>query len=122
VKTNTHHKINYVEFPCRNLPETKAFFRQAFGFAFSDFGPDYMCFQDEGIDGGFYKADVASTQETGGALVVFYSEKLEESEALINIAGGAIVKPIFDFPGGRRFHFKEPSGNEFAVWSDVGGE
>lgn len=120
--TNVHHKINYVEFACRDLEATKAFFRQAFGWLFTDYGPDYMSFEGEGLNGGFFKADLASTTAAGGALVVFYSERLEETEAFVNVAGGEIVKPIFDFPGGRRFHFKEPSGNEFAVWSEKGGE
>lgn len=113
-----HEKMNYVEFPAKDLNATKRFFESAFGWSFTDYGPDYTAFSDQGLDGGFYKADLAATTATGSALIVFYSERLEETQAKVEKAGGKIVKPIFSFPGGRRFHFVEPSGNEFAVWSD----
>ena len=112
-----HEKIDYVEFPSRNLPLTKAFLEKAFGWTFQDYGPEYTAFLKEGLDGGFFQSDKISTTETGGALIVFYSENLEATQAKVEAAGGVIVKPIFAFPGGRRFHFTEPSGNEFAVWS-----
>lgn len=115
---NVHEKINYVEFPSKDLSATKAFFTQVFGWKFNDYGPDYSDFSDEGLNGGFYKADLCSSTENGAALIVFYSEELEKTEAKIKEAGGTIVKPTFSFPGGRRFHFTEPAGNEFAVWSD----
>lgn len=115
-----HEKLNYVEFPSRNLPETKAFFEKAFGWSFTDYGPEYTAFSDRGLDGGFFKADRRSSTENGAALLVFYSSDLEETLEKIAEAGGEIVKPIFAFPGGRRFHFTEPCGNEFAVWSDKG--
>lgn len=116
---NTHEKINYVEFPARDIESTKHFFRNAFGWSFVDYGPDYTAFSDEGLDGGFYKSDLASSAENGSALIVFYSKELENTQAKIEHAGGTIIKPIFSFPGGRRFHFADPSGNELAVWSDV---
>ena len=115
---NQHEKINYVEFPSRNLALTKAFFEQAFGWSFQDYGPDYCAFSDEGLDGGFFLANKTSSTETGAALIVFYSERLEETQGKVEAAGGVMVKPVFSFPGGRRFHFTEPAGNEFAVWSD----
>ena len=115
-----HEKINYVEFPARDLSATKAFFEAAFGWSFVDYGPTYTAFSDEGLDGGFYESDRAASTEHGSALVVFYSARLEETQRNVERAGGRIVKPIFSFPGGRRFHFADPSGNEFAVWSDVG--
>lgn len=115
---NEHEKINYVEFPTKDIELTKKFFIAVFGWAFEDFGPEYTAFADEGIDGGFFKSDAASTADKGAALVVFYSERLEETQSKIEEAGGTLVKPIFSFPGGRRFHFLEPCGNEFAVWSD----
>lgn len=113
-----HEKINYVEYPARDLSATRRFFQDAFGWEFADYGPDYIAFSNQGLDGGFFRADMASRTIQGGALVIFYSEKLEDTLARVQAAGGEVVKPIFSFPGGRRFHFTEPSGNEFAVWSE----
>ncbi len=114
-----HHKINYVEFPSRGLEATKSFFSAVFGWSFTDYGPDYASFSREGLDGGFFTSDMASSTDNGGALIILYSDRLEETLSMVEAAGGAIIKPIFAFPGGRRFHFTEPSGNEFAVWSEV---
>ena len=116
-----HEKINYVEYPARDLAATRRFFQQAFGWAFEDYGPDYVAFADQGVDGGFYRSDMAARTSDGSALVVFYSENLEATLAKVVDAGGEVVKPIFAFPGGRRFHFSEPSGNEFAVWAQPEG-
>jgi uncharacterized protein len=115
-----HEKLNYVEFPSTNLPSTKLFFEQTFGWAFVDYGPDYAAFTGEGLDGGFFTAEHSSSTATGGALLVFYSASLERTLEKITANGGLIVRPIFTFPGGRRFHFAEPGGNELAVWSDLG--
>lgn len=119
---NEHEKINYVEFPAKDLPATKEFFARAFGWSFEDFGPDYSAFAAQGLDGGFFKSELVSTTENGAALIVFYSRDLEATLEKVQVAGGTISKTIFVFPGGRRFHFCEPSGNEFAVWSDLTGE
>ena len=116
--TKAHEKLNYVEFAARDLAATKAFCQAVFGWQFADYGPDYCAFADEGLDGGFYRADLCSHTAQGGALLVFYSARIEETLAKVEAAGGTILKPVFEFPGGRRFHFAEPSGNEFAVWSD----
>lgn len=113
-----HEKINYVEYPTRDLPATKAFFQAAFGWSFVDYGPDYAAFADQGLDGGFFRADIAARTENGSALIVLYSARLEETLAKVEAAGGQIIKPIFTFPGGKRFQFVEPGGNEFAVWSE----
>ena len=113
-----HEKINYVEFPAARLEATRTFFEQVFGWRFEDFGPDYCAFSGAGLDGGFYRSDLYSSTRNGAALVVFYSRDLNATLAKIEAAGGRIEKPIFEFPGGRRFHFSEPCGNEFAVWSD----
>ena len=113
-----HEAISYVEFPARDIETTKAFFSQVFGWSFQDFGTKYAAFSEQGISGGFFQADLASTTVNGGALVVFYSEDLEATQAKIEQAGGKISTPTFSFPGGRRFQFIEPSGNELAVWSD----
>ena len=112
-----HEKINYVEFPACDLEMTKRFFNTVFGWQFQDFGSEYTAFGDDGLDGGFYRADLKSRTSSGSALVVFYSKDLEGTLKKIEGAGGEIVEPIFGFPGGRRFHFCEPSGNEFAVWT-----
>lgn len=114
-----HDTIDYLEFPAADLEATKAFFKTVFGWQFTDFGPDYTSFSESSVDGGFYRANLASKTASGAALVVFYSKHLEGTQAKITAAGGNIIKPIFDFPGGRRFHFTEPSGNEFAVWSNL---
>lgn len=115
---NEHEKINYVEFPARNIQATKKFFTDAFGWSFTDYGPDYAAFSNEGLDGGFFKSDLSASTANGSALIVFYSNNIENTQAKVEQVGGSIVKPIFSFPGGRRFHFVEPSGNEFGVWSD----
>ncbi len=114
-----HEKIDYVEFPAKDIEATKNFFSTVFGWSFEDYGPDYAAFSNEGIDGGFYKSELAATTEKGSALIVFYSKELESTQSKIVAAGGQIVRPVFSFPGGRRFHFSDPNGNEFAVWSDI---
>ncbi|MBN4050093.1 VOC family protein [Nitrospira defluvii] len=116
---NTHEKINYLEFPSRDLEKTKTFFRSVFSWSFIDYGPEYSAFENAGIAGGFFKSDLSACTEKGSALVVFYSNNLEETQTKIKTAGGLIVKKIFSFPGGRRFHFSDPNGNEYAVWSDL---
>ena len=113
-----HEKINYVEFSSGNLKATKAFFEKVFSWTFTDYGPDYTAFSDEGLDGGFFASDKSSSTSNGAALIVFYSNDLEATLKKVEQADGKIIKPIFSFPGGRRFHFTEPGGNEFAVWSE----
>ena len=117
-----HEKLNYVEFAARDLNATNDFFTKAFGWNFTWYGEDYIAFSNEGLDGGFYKADLKTREEAGGAILIFYSSDLEASMEKVSSNGGEIAKAIFSFPGGRRFHFYEPSGNEFAVWSDLGCE
>ncbi|MFS1467564.1 VOC family protein [Vibrio lentus] len=113
-----HGSINYIEFAARDIAATKTFFSHVFGWVFEDYGPEYSAFEAKGLMGGFYLADLASNAESGAALMVFYSEDLEQTERDVIDSGGQINREIFSFPGGRRFHFKEPSGNEMAVWSD----
>ncbi len=112
------NKINYVEFPATDIAATKAFFSTVFGWSFIDYGSEYACFTEQGVDGGFFKSDKVASTATGAALVVMYSSWLEDTEKAVVAAGGTIVKPIFEFPGGRRFHFTDPSGNEYGVWTD----
>ncbi|WP_448569709.1 VOC family protein [Thalassotalea ganghwensis] len=115
---NVHEKLNYVEFPATDLAATKRFFEQAFSWQFTDYGPEYSAFSNQGLDGGFYQSTLTATTQNGSALLVLYSEDLQASLDKVIQAGGKIVKPIFSFPGGRRFHFTEPSGNELAIWSE----
>jgi predicted enzyme related to lactoylglutathione lyase/broad specificity phosphatase PhoE len=114
-----HEKIDYLEYPAKDIEATKAFFSKAFGWKFQDYGPDYAAFENQGVNGGFYRADLSSSvAKGGGVLTVFYSNALEATESTVTDAGGVISTAIFNFPGGRRFHFIEPSGNEFAVWGE----
>ena len=112
-----HEKIDYIELPACDIPANKKFFELAFGWQFADFGKEYTAFANQGVDGGFYKSDKKSVTSDGSALVVFLSEQLEETQQRIEDCGGSIVQEIFSFPGGRRFHFSDPCGNEYAVWS-----
>jgi uncharacterized protein len=114
-----HEKLNYIEFPAKNLEKAKYFFKKVFDWTFSDYGPEYTAFSNAGIDGGFYKSNLKVSTNSGSALVVFYSESLAKTQSKIEEFEGQISKPIFSFPGGKRFHFTDPNGNEFAVWSDV---
>lgn len=114
-----HEKIDYIELPAKDMAGTKVFFGEVFGWEFEDAGPDYIAFDEQGLEGGFYRSELCSLRDNGSALVVFYSNALESTQLKIVDAGGAIVIPITPFPGGRRFHFSDPNGNEFAVWSDL---
>ncbi len=114
-----HHTIDYIEFSVRDMAAAQRFYGEAFGWTFTDYGPDYAGIQRPGggeVGGLRLDADVA----TGGPLVVLYSDDLAASERAVRAAGGRVVKEIFSFPGGRRFHFQDPSGNELAVWSAAG--
>ncbi len=107
--------INYVEFKAKDLEETKEFYTASFDWTFTDYGPTYIAFSDSGLEGGFEKTD---SEIVNGALVVLYHSNLNAIKNRIIKAGGKITKDIFSFPGGRRFHFTDPSENELAVWSD----
>lgn len=112
-------KLHYLEYPARNLEATKSFFEDVFGWQFTDYGPDYTAFDYQGMVGGFFKSEHFSRVENGGALAVFLSTDLEATLARVQNNGAEIIQVIFEFPGGRRFHFLEPSGNEFAVWCET---
>jgi predicted enzyme related to lactoylglutathione lyase len=106
-------RIDYIEFTSPDIAGSKRFFSEAFGWGFVDYGPTYQAFADVGIDGG-----IDGAGEPGrGPLVILKADDLEAALARVEAAGGVVTKPIFDFPGGRRFHFREPGGNELAVWS-----
>ena len=106
-------KVDYVELPGGDLPATKAFYARAFGWGFTDYGDDYVAF-NEGLDGGFQSDAIEGLPVP---LVVLYAHDLEAMAQKVTAAGGVIVRPIFSFPGGRRFHFTDPAGNELAMWS-----
>lgn len=108
-------KIDYIELPGTDLPATKGFYQQAFGWTFIDYGPQYAAFDNAGVDGGF-NADPAD--RAAAPLVVLFATDLEAMLAKVTGAGGEVTRPIFTFPGGRRFHFADPSGNELAVFSE----
>nr|WP_299383675.1 VOC family protein [Allomuricauda sp.] len=110
---NNH--INYVEFKAHDIPQTKAFYQSIFGWTFTDYGPTYTAFSSSGLDGGF---ELTEDTISNGALVVLYHEDLSHIQEKVIESGGVISKAIFSFPGGRRFHFTDPSGNELAIWSD----
>ena len=107
-------KLDYLELPGGDLAAAKAFYGAAFGWRFQDYGPEYAAFT-EGLDGGFD----AQADATRRPLPVLFAHVLEEMRARVEAAGGTIIKPIFAFPGGRRFHFRDPAGNELAVWSET---
>ena len=107
-------KLDYLELPGGDLPANKAFYGAAFGWKFVDYGPEYAAF-DEGLEGGFD----AQSDSVKAPLPVLFAHDIEAMQARVEAAGGTIVKPIFAFPGGRRFHFRDPAGNELAVWSET---
>jgi predicted enzyme related to lactoylglutathione lyase len=108
-------QMDYIEFGAGDIAATKEFYAGVFGWKFTDYGPDYTSFEDGRLAGGFAKADKVMR---GGPLVVLYAADLAGMAAKVKAAGGVIVKEIFSFPGGRRFHFTDPGGNELSVWSD----
>ena len=108
-------KISYVEMPGQDLPATKDFYAKAFGWTFTDYGPTYSSFGEAGVDGGFQADPEAGLTKT---LVVLFAHDLEAMETKVKASGGVITVPIFSFPGGRRFHFRDPSGNELAVFTE----
>ena len=116
--SNAEHdrRIDYIEFSVESVPDAKRFYSRAFGWSFEDYGPDYASFADGRLSGGFQ----TSRAPARAPLVVIYAADLESMEQQVREAGGKIVRPIFSFPGGRRFHFIDPGGNELAVWSDKG--
>ncbi|PZU61488.1 MAG: glyoxalase family protein [Brevundimonas sp.] len=108
-------KLDYLELPATDLGATRAFYADAFGWTFQDYGPTYAAF-DQGLDGGF---DADPAERTRTPLPVLYAHDLEAMLAKVQAAGGTVARPIYAFPGGRRFHFTDPAGTELAVWSET---
>ena len=114
METKENH-ISYIEFKAKDLDKIKAFYSKSFDWSFTDYGPTYTSFSNSGVKGGFEKTE---NEITNSALVVLYHVNLDLIKNIIIKSGGEISKDIFSFPGGRRFNFIDPSGNELAVWSD----
>lgn len=113
--TQIDNHINYIEFKVKDLPSIKHFYQECFNWKFTDYGPDYIAFEDSGLAGGFEQSEDVVVN---GALVVLYHSNLELIRETIIQCQGIISKEIFSFPGGRRFHFLDPAGNELAIWSE----
>lgn len=109
------NQISYVEFKVKDLEKVKQFYTKCFNWTFKDYGPDYTAFSESGLHGGFEKTE---DEVVNGALIVLYHQDLNQIKDRIIASGGSISKDIFSFPGGRRFHFTDPSQNELAIWSD----
>lgn len=118
-KSSNDQKIDYVEFLVGDIARSRKFYGGAFGWTFKDYGPDYCEFRDGRLTGGFaHSGRSEAARNAGGPLVILYADDLAATERRVEEFGGRIVKPIYSFPGGRRFHFADPDGYELAVWSD----
>lgn len=113
---NKNNHINYIEFKANDLEVVKTFYSAVFGWTFTDYGSNYVAFSDSGLEGGFEKTD---ENIVNGVLVILYHDDLENTKEKVVQAGGEITQNIFSFPGGKRFQFKDPAGNELAVWREV---
>jgi uncharacterized protein len=111
-----HHRVDFFELPATDLARAKAFYGAVFGWTFEDWGDRYADIQEAGLSGGLARVDEAPVR--GGAVVIVYSDDLDKTEEAVRTAGGEITAH-HDFPGGRRFHFLDPSGNELAVWTSA---
>lgn len=116
--THEHKKINYIELPLTDAAATRQFYTSVFGWAFQEWGPNYLSFSGAGIDGGFNGEGKTPVQKPG-TLVILFSDDLEATLAEVKDAGATIIREIYTFPGGRRFHFADPNGNELAIWAEV---
>src|SRR5262245_5283246 len=116
-KSGNDHCIDNIEFAVSDIARSRDFYGKAFGWSFKDFGPSYCEFSDGRLTGGFALGGNPAAKG-GGPLVILYASDLAETQRRLEAAGAKIVKPVFAFPGGRRFHFADPDGYELAVWSD----
>ena len=115
MSTNNH--VDYIELPMSSASKIKEFYSSVFQWTFTDWGENYISFEGAGIDGGFNGFDEVKV-ESPGVLPVIYADDLKSKLEVVRNAGGKIIKDIYEFPGGKRFHFLDPAGNELAVWSD----
>ena len=114
--TGKDKRIDYVEFNVGDIARTRRFYGDAFGWTFTDYGPSYCEFSDGNLKGGF--STEGKPRAAGGPLVILYANDLQDAVKRVEAAGGKITRPVFNFPGGRRFHFADPDGYELGVWSD----
>lgn len=115
-KKGQDRQIDNIEFAVTDIERARRFYGEAFGWTFTDYGPEYCEFSDGRLTGGFARSETAVP---GGPLVILYADDLAQAQARVQAAGGIISKPVFAFPGGRRFQFRDPDGYELAVWSDA---
>lgn len=113
---SSENRIDYVEIPVTDLKKARDFFSKLFGWTFTEWGDDYMSFNDGRLEGGFRRS--SEPAPASGVLVVFYSENIERDIDRVQDLGATLSQPVFSFPGGRRFHFVDPTGTEYAIWSD----
>jgi uncharacterized protein len=115
--THTHHALDYVELNVTDLAQTRAFYETAFGWSFNDYGPSYAGIRSPDSDGEVGGLNATQAPVPGGPLVLLYSDNLDATVDAVTAAGGRVTDGPYEFPGGRRFHFADPSGNELGVWS-----
>ena len=117
--TNIHHAIDYIELNARDLAATTAFYAAAFGWEFNDYGPDYAGIRSPDGDGevGGINATGQGEPGPGGPFVMLYSDGLDGGVEVVRQAGGTVTNGPYEFPGGRRFHFTDPAGNELGAWA-----
>ncbi|NKY37614.1 VOC family protein [Nocardia speluncae] len=117
---HTHHGIDYIELTVTDMDAARSFYRSAFGWEFNDYGPEYTGIRRfDGSEGEAGGLAAGPEVRTGGPLVLLYSNDLDASLRSVGAAGGTVTEGPFDFPGGRRFHFTDPSGNQLGVWSET---
>lgn len=116
---NTHHAISYIELGVSDLAATRAFYEQAFGWRFNEYGPDYAGIQAPDGNGEVGGLNPGREPGRNGPLVLLLSDDLDATVQAVTAAGGTVVEGPYDFPGGRRFHFLDPSGNELGVYAET---
>jgi uncharacterized protein len=116
---HTHHAIDYIELNVSDLPASKAFYEQAFGWQFNSYGDEYAGIRDRTGEGEMGGLGLGREPGPGGSLVILYSDDLEATQAAVEAAGGTVTEGPYDFPGGRRFLFTDNSGNLLAVWTEA---
>ncbi len=112
-----HGYVDNIEFIVSDIERSKAFYKAAFNWKYTEYGATYCEFSDGRLCGGF--TTTGDVNSSGGPLIIIYTEELEITQKKLETIGAVIVKPIFSFPGGRRFHFIDPDGYQLAVWSDL---
>ncbi|MDE3723070.1 VOC family protein [Nocardiopsis sp. N85] len=116
--SSQHHRIDYVEIPAADLEASKRFYAEAFGWEFNDYGPDYAGIRGPGGREAGGLTPHGPEHRGGGPLVLLFSADLDASVAAVEKAGGRVLQGPYAFPGGRRFHFADPAGNELGVWAE----